>query len=106
MHLCICLYIPVVKELESSLSDVELFASGTPSKSLVQDGSQIVDLDAEIVNSPEEPVPQSVQTCTNFNDKLLYIFTSGTTGLPKAAVIKHSRLVLITYVYILHNFMP
>ena len=45
----------------------------------------------EIVNSSLEAVPQSVQTCTNFNDKLLYIFTSGTTGLPKAAVIKNSR---------------
>lgn len=86
-------YFEVVKELESSLSDVELFASGggTSSKSLVQDDSSIVDLDMEIVNSSVEAVPQSVQTCTNFNDKLLYIFTSGTTGLPKAAVIKNSR---------------
>jgi len=86
-------YFEVVKELESSLSDVELFASGVDdsTKSLVQSNSSIVDLDIEIVNSSVETVPQSVQTCTNFNDKLLYIFTSGTTGLPKAAVIKHSR---------------
>jgi non-ribosomal peptide synthetase component F len=27
------------------------------------------------------------------HDKVLYIFTSGTTGLPKAAVISHSRYV-------------
>ena len=102
----------VVKELESSLSDVELFASGVDdsTKSLVQSNSSIVDLDIEIVNSSVETVPQSVQTCTNFNDKLLYIFTSGTTGLPKAAVIKHSRLVLIIcrpqagrYLIITHN---
>lgn len=86
-------YFEIVKELESSLSDVELFASGggDSTKSLVQDDSSIVDLDMEIVNSSVEAVPQSVQTCTNFNDKLLYIFTSGTTGLPKAAVIKNSR---------------
>ena len=89
------LYFTVVKELESSLSDVELFASGggDSTKSLIQDDSSIVDLDMEIVNSSFEAVPQSVQTCTNFNDKLLYIFTSGTTGLPKAAVIKNSRQV-------------
>jgi len=70
-----------------------LFASGggDSTKSLVQDDSSVVDLDMEIVNSSVEAVPQSVQTCTNFNDKLLYIFTSGTTGLPKAAVIKNSR---------------
>jgi len=86
-------YLEIVKELESSLSDVELFASGggDSTKLLVQDDSSIVDLDIEIVNSSVEAVPQSVQTCTNFNDKLLYIFTSGTTGLPKAAVIKNSR---------------
>jgi len=86
-------FLEIVKELESSLSDVELFASGggDSTKSLIQDDSSIVDLDMEIVNSSFEAVPQSVQTCTNFNDKLLYIFTSGTTGLPKAAVIKNSR---------------
>lgn len=50
-----------------------------------------VRLDLELVNSSIDPVPVSVQKCTNFNDKLLYIFTSGTTGLPKAAVIKNSR---------------
>ena len=29
----------------------------------------------------------------NFNDKLYYIFTSGTTGLPKAAVIRNHRFI-------------
>lgn len=28
-----------------------------------------------------------------FLDPVFYIFTSGTTGLPKAAVIKHSRFI-------------
>ena len=75
---------------------MDLFASGggDSTKSLIQDDSSIVDLDMEIVNSSFEAVPQSVQTCTNFNDKLLYIFTSGTTGLPKAAVIKNSRYLI------------
>ena len=93
----ILLYFIVVKELESSLSHVELFISGgdETSKLQAQDDSQIIDLDVEIINSSMEDVPQSVQTCTNFNDKLLYIFTSGTTGLPKAAVIKNSRYVML-----------
>lgn len=30
----------------------------------------------------------------NFTDKLLYIFTSGTTGLPKASIITHHKFIL------------
>ena len=31
---------------------------------------------------------------SQLSDPLMYVFTSGTTGLPKAATIKHSRLVI------------
>lgn len=71
-----------------NLSSVELLVSGPKARSLPQ---KAVRLDLELVNSSIDSVPVSVQKCTNFNDKLLYIFTSGTTGLPKAAVIKNSR---------------
>ena len=37
-------------------------------------------------------VPAEVTRELQFTDKLLYIYTSGTTGLPKAAVVKNSRL--------------
>jgi len=47
------------------------------------------DLDLGLKVAPASaPVPSEP---INFTDKLLYIFTSGTTGMPKAAVIKHSR---------------
>jgi acyl-coenzyme A synthetase/AMP-(fatty) acid ligase len=85
------LLIPVVTELKGKLSHVELFLSSINSDTPDLVKSNASDLDAELANSPVECVPRSVQTCTNFNDKLLYIFTSGTTGLPKAAVIKNSR---------------
>ena len=78
----------------NDIPDLELYVSGS-SQNLVNNSknnsNRAVHLDHEVVNSSIEPVPQSVQTCTNFNDKLLYIYTSGTTGLPKAAVIKNSR---------------
>ena len=35
-----------------------------------------------------------------FLDPVFYIFTSGTTGLPKAAVIKHSRFFLGSFGFI------
>ena len=38
------------------------------------------------------PVPEEVTSKLQFSDKLVYIYTSGTTGLPKAAVVKNSRL--------------
>ena len=77
-----------VRNITDNLAGVELFVSGSADPAL---SNIVVTLDAELVNSSVEPVPQSVQTYTNFNDKLLYIFTSGTTGLPKASVIKNSR---------------
>jgi solute carrier family 27 fatty acid transporter 1/4 len=40
--------------------------------------------------SAEDPINL---TKGNFNDKLYYIFTSGTTGLPKAAVIRNHRFI-------------
>ena len=52
---------------------------------------------------PTKPIPYDVRRTFNgawkihfafFSlDPVFYIFTSGTTGLPKAAVIKHSRCV-------------
>lgn len=35
---------------------------------------------------------------TGFTDRLLYVHTSGTTGLPKAAIIRHSRFFFVGYI--------
>ena len=80
-----------MQNVVNDLPEVDLYASG-PSQNSVK-SNKTVPLDLELVNASIEPVPQSIQKCTNFNDKLLYIYTSGTTGLPKAAVIKNSRCV-------------
>jgi len=52
------------------------------------------DLDTLAALQPVSRVSPAVRASLNFSDKLLYIFTSGTTGLPKAAVIKHARYIL------------
>jgi len=38
-----------------------------------------------------EPIPAGKQNSTRYSDTALHIFTSGTTGLPKAAKISHLR---------------
>ncbi|XP_060613969.2 long-chain fatty acid transport protein 3 [Anolis sagrei] len=42
----------------------------------------------------EEPVPADLSTPRSLMDTALYIFTSGTTGLPKAARVSHLKTIL------------
>ncbi|XP_062985531.1 long-chain fatty acid transport protein 6 [Elgaria multicarinata webbii] len=43
--------------------------------------------------APDDPVPVNLRVANNLKDPHLYIFTSGTTGLPKAAVISHMQVL-------------
>jgi len=54
-----------------------------------------INLDAALRDASSEPLPGP--PIGNYADKMLYIFTSGTTGLPKAAVIRHSRYLFATF---------
>jgi fatty-acyl-CoA synthase len=50
-------------------------------------------LDEEIVSYSSENLPRSIRADLGGADSLFYIFTSGTTGLPKAARFSHARFV-------------
>ena len=83
-----------IEEIASECPDLKLYHSGANQPTnghRTHIPAESVNLDLELINSSTDVVPESVQKCTNFNDKLLYLYTSGTTGMPKAAVIKHSR---------------
>ncbi|XP_069633747.1 long-chain fatty acid transport protein 6 isoform X3 [Haliaeetus albicilla] len=47
----------------------------------------------KIEAASEDPVPVNQHSANNLKSSVLYIFTSGTTGLPKAAVISHMQVL-------------
>jgi fatty-acyl-CoA synthase len=55
------------------------------------------DLDAALAAQSRDALDASVRAGLTCKDKALYIFTSGTTGLPKAANITHLRMLFMMY---------
>jgi fatty-acyl-CoA synthase len=55
------------------------------------------DLDAALREVSSAPIDPSVRQGLVCRDKAFYIFTSGTTGLPKAANITHMRMLFMMY---------
>ena len=50
-------------------------------------------LDEAILDFPDHAIPQDERPALTLDDRCLYIFTSGTTGLPKAANVNHYRVL-------------
>jgi fatty-acyl-CoA synthase len=57
------------------------------------------DLDAALAALSPAPIDKSARAGLTGKDNALYIFTSGTTGLPKAARFSHMRML-----YMMHGF--
>jgi len=55
------------------------------------------DLDAALREVSSAPVDPAIRQGLLCRDKAFYIFTSGTTGLPKAANITHMRMMFMMY---------
>uniref|UniRef100_A0A146LH94 Very long-chain fatty acid transport protein n=1 Tax=Lygus hesperus TaxID=30085 RepID=A0A146LH94_LYGHE len=70
-----------------ALEDIEKYQSGgTITDDKVKDFDNLLQQMSTDCPEPKDPIM--------YTDKLLYIFTSGTTGLPKAAILPHSRYIL------------
>uniref|UniRef100_A0A8C8RF42 long-chain-fatty-acid--CoA ligase n=1 Tax=Pelusios castaneus TaxID=367368 RepID=A0A8C8RF42_9SAUR len=54
----------------------------------------VTSLQELLEEASEEPVPLDLSTPSDMKDTCLYIFTSGTTGLPKAARISHLKAIM------------
>ncbi|XP_034458674.1 long-chain fatty acid transport protein 6 [Hippoglossus hippoglossus] len=71
--------------LTSLLEDnIQVWAMGSHSEH-----TQVHSLLDKVAAASEQPVPAVLHATTSLKSPTLYIFTSGTTGLPKAAVITH-----------------
>ncbi|XP_017762478.1 PREDICTED: long-chain fatty acid transport protein 4 [Eufriesea mexicana] len=67
--------------------------------------SKLNDKDLIAIMADVSPTPPLLQEKGCYNDQLLYIFTSGTTGLPKAAVITNSRFMFMaTGIFMMAKF--
>ncbi|KAM3874600.1 long-chain fatty acid transport protein 6 [Diretmus argenteus] len=53
------------------------------------DHTEVHTLLDKIDSASDQPIPAALRSATSLKTPTLYIFTSGTTGLPKAAVITH-----------------
>ena len=55
------------------------------------------DVAVELASFPGDPLAAYERTSVSIDDRALYVYTSGTTGLPKAAKISHYRLMVWTH---------
>eukprot|EP01080_Neovahlkampfia_damariscottae_P009204 gene9204-1290_t len=80
---------------KSIISDVYIYNGAEPSSKVpINYKSLDEELKDEFTASTDQPPMKYRQSATT-NSKAFFIFTSGTTGLPKAAILTHKRMVEI-----------
>ncbi|XP_033321914.2 fatty acid transport protein 1 isoform X1 [Megalopta genalis] len=96
-------FVDVVSEVVGSLDPkFALYRLGEVPNSTV---AKLNDKDLTALMAEVSAAPPVLQEKPSYKDKLLYIFTSGTTGLPKAAVITNDRFMFIaTGIFMIAEF--
>lgn len=80
-----------VDEIRNSMPNITYYKQGAGLDDIQEDTYNLDKLLSEA--SSDDPVVSEVP---GYRDNLLYIFTSGTTGLPKAVLFPNSRYLLVT----------
>jgi len=76
-----------ITQEESEDSDLQLYCSDT--------ASQLTDAVCLAQVLPSQSTEVITEKLSCYNDPMVYVYTSGTTGLPKAATVKHSRYLIV-----------
>lgn len=81
-----------IRDVRSQLStSVRLYCKGN----YEVDGLQAICIDQPLAKASTLPPIKDSETL--FNEKLFYVYTSGTTGMPKAAIVIHSRFFYMSH---------
>lgn len=81
-------FLLAINGVKDKLLEINLYRYDTKdTKRLVEHS---IDLNVELKKSSTSSPTQSISQTTT-RDKVIYVYTSGTTGLPKAANISHAR---------------
>ncbi|XP_059825926.1 long-chain fatty acid transport protein 6-like [Hypanus sabinus] len=81
--------IDAVKDILASIKEKNI-SVWIMAKSCIYQG--VDTLADKVEKAPESPVPATWKSTVQLKSPFLYIFTSGTTGLPKAAIITHLQI--------------
>ncbi|XP_018407359.1 PREDICTED: long-chain fatty acid transport protein 4-like [Cyphomyrmex costatus] len=81
-----------IRDVRDKIPDIELYQWSEMADTSILEGA--IDLNTKI--SDIDPGSLIILDHGSSRDKLIYVYTSGTTGMPKAAVISNLRYMLIT----------
>lgn len=89
-------HVIVASELAEAFAASAPFRTGTPRVLRFGEGGGYPRLDLAVTAFDGAPLTDAERPDITVEDKALFIFTSGTTGMPKAANINHFRLMFAT----------
>ncbi|KYQ58100.1 Long-chain fatty acid transport protein 1 [Trachymyrmex zeteki] len=81
-----------IRDIKDKIPDIELYQWSESADTSILEGA--IDLNTKISNIDSGSL--IILDYGSPRDKLIYVYTSGTTGMPKAAVISNLRYMLIT----------
>ncbi|XP_011879573.1 PREDICTED: long-chain fatty acid transport protein 4 [Vollenhovia emeryi] len=81
-----------IRDIKGKVPDIELYQWSESADTPILEGA--IDVNTEISSVGSGPLV--LIDYSNPRDKLIYVYTSGTTGMPKAAVISNLRFMFMT----------